>query len=221
MKNFVLTAVVAAVLGGASDADAQLGVAVRGGTLGAGVDAAYGFGKFAVRAGAGVFPVEPEGTISDVDYTVTLPGPIFTAGLDYNVIGPIRLTAGFLFGAEKTELVANYSGSSEQTVRIGDRDYTTSELGQLIGVLETSASAPYLGIGFGRHFSRGLGVVLDLGVAFMGESKLTLRATGTAANHPTLNQDLNAEAAEVMDELEQYTRLFPILNLGLKFGIGR
>jgi len=219
MKKFVLTAVVAALLGGAADAEAQFGVAVRGGTLGAGIDAAYGFGKFAVRAGGGFFPVEPEGNFSDVDYTVTLPGPLFTAGIDYNLIGPVRLTAGMLFGAQKTELVADYTGSGDKSIDIGGEDYTAAEIGRLTGVFETSSAAPYLGLGLGRHFRRGVGIVLDLGVAFLGEPSLTLRATGSP-NNAQLQRDLNAEAAEVMDDLEKYTRLYPILSLGLKFGIG-
>lgn len=221
MKKFVLTAVVAALLGGAAEANAQFGVAVRGGTLGAGVDAAYGFGKFAVRAGGGFFPVDPEGTISEVDYTVKLPGPIITVGLDYNLVGPLRLTAGILFGAQETELLADYTGSSSGSITIGDNEYTAAEIGRLTGVFETSSAAPYVGLGLGRQFTPGIGLVLDLGVAFLGDPSLRLTANGSAAGNQTLQQDLNTEAAEVMDELEKYTRLYPILSLGLKFGIGR
>jgi len=215
------TGLAAALLVGVHPAAAQIGVGVKAGTTGVGVEAAMGIGsRLAVRGSATMYPKDPSGTFSDVDYTVELPSPLFMVGADlYPLGGGLRIMGGLLLGAEETNLIAKYNG----TVELGGNEFDASELGDLRGVFTASNAAPFVGIGFGKHFSRGLGITLDLGVAFLGDPELRFSSTGPCNDDPVCGPELSAalarEEAAVQDDLDKYARYFPILNLGIKFGL--
>src|SRR5688572_2460391 len=134
VKNQAIISAFLAVITWTGQTEAQLGFGARVGTLGLGGDVVYGFSeKVAVRGSLSGFPIRPSGTISDVDYRIRMPGPMFGAGLDYYVAGPLRLTGGVLTGIQKTAFTADYRGSFTGNVRIGDNTYTPAEIGQLSG----------------------------------------------------------------------------------------
>jgi len=217
----IWTGLAATLAVGVHPAAAQLGVGVKAGTTGVGAEAAFGItSRLAVRGSATMFPTEPSGSFSDVDYTVELPSPLFTVGADlYPFGGGFRIMGGLLIGAEQTNLLAEYTG----TVELGNQEFSASELGDLRGVFTTSNAAPFVGIGFGKHFGRGLGLTLDLGVAFLGDPELRFSTTGPCNDDPVCGPQLRAAIAEeeaaVQDDLDKYARYFPILSLGLKFGL--
>ena len=108
------------------------------------------------------------------------------------------------------------------TVQVGDSTFTGAELGTLEGAFETSNAAPYVTIGFGRHTGAGFGLVLDLGVAFMGESSLSLTAPNSTRTGPAkarLDAELAKEVEGVEEDLRKYTKLFPMLNIGIRIGL--
>lgn len=200
------------------EAQAQ-GVAIgaRAGTLGLGGEAAIGLGsRLAIRGGVGVIPYKPTFTISDIDWEVEPPSPLMTVGVDLYVTPGLRLMGGVLLGADQIDVTGEWEGS----VTIGDRTY--SDVSTLTGAVKANSTAPFAGIGFGRHVANGMGLTLDLGVAFRGESKVTLQATGNATNRPEFQAELEKERAQAEEDINErsYTKLFPILSLGLRFGLG-
>jgi len=217
----IWTGLAVTLLAGVRPAAAQLGVGVKAGTTGVGAEAALGVGsRLALRGSATLFPVEPSGSFSDVDYTVELPSPLFMVGADLYPFGNgFRIMGGLLLGAGETRLIGEYNG----TVDIGGTEYNASELGDLNGLFTTSDAAPFVGIGFGKHFGRGLGVTLDLGVAFLGDPDLQFSATGPCTQNASCNAELQAaldrEEAAVQDDLDRYARYYPIVNLGFKVGL--
>lgn len=223
MRRFAMWTGLAAavVLGSVQPAVAQLGVGAKVGTTGVGGEVALGLSpQLALRGSATVFPTDPSGTYSDVDYTLELPSPVFMVGADfYPLGGGFRIMGGVLIGAEETTLTGRYSG----TVEIGNRQYQASDLGDLRGLFTTRNTAPFVGIGFGRHVGTGIGLTLDLGVAFLGDPTLRLSANGPCTENPTCNAELQTqlrqEEAEIQDDLDRYARYFPILNLGVKIGL--
>ena len=197
----------------------QLGVGSRTGTLGLGAELAVGVTRhLAVRGGIGFFPVEPKQEFSDLEFTVELPGPLTTLGVDfYPTGGGFRLVGGILFGAETTTIEGTYLGQ----VEIGGREYLGQDLGELVGVFTTSNAAPFAGIGFGRH-TGGFGLTVDLAAAFLGDPGFTVQATENNAvtSSPEFQADLAQEEAAILEDLDRYARVFPVLNIGLRFKVG-
>ena len=52
---------------------------------------------------------------------------------------------------------------------VTERLVTPQALGTLTGVVDSRSQAPYVLIGLGKHTSAGMGLSVDLGVAFLGD----------------------------------------------------
>lgn len=217
MKWMVAALAVALAVPGAAAAQ-SLGVAARAGTLGLGAEGALGLGdRFVARGGVGLMPFELNGDIDDIDVTLELPKTWYNVGLDFYLTGVVRLGAGFLFKPDDITL----TGEPTTTVDIGGRDFTPDEIGRLVGSFDTGNRAPYVLLGFGKHTASGIGLSLDLGVAFVDEPQVTLRSEGgTFSDQTELRARLDAEAENFEEDLPAYLDIWPILSLGLRFGIG-
>ena len=215
-RTFVF--LVAAGLAGPLAAAAQgFGIGARVGTLGLGGEAAVELTeRIVVRGGLGLTPFEPSATFDDIDVTLTLP-TWYNAGVDLYLNGAVRIGGGMLFKADDPEL----TGTFNQPQDVGGQTFTPAEIGTLKGVIDSSDSVPYVLIGFGRHTSPGVGLFLDLGVAFLGDPEVTLTSEGgTLSNDPTMRSALDQEAQDFEDDMKAYLRYWPILSLGLRIGLG-
>ena len=95
-------------------------------------------------------------------------------------------------------------------------------IGTLVGVIDSSDQVPYVLLGFGKHTAPGMGLFLDVGVAFMGEPDFQLDAEGGSLNSQSgpLRTALDTEEQEFEDDAGAYLRYWPILNLGFRIGVG-
>ena len=94
-------------------------------------------------------------------------------------------------------------------------------MGPVTGSGTSKERAPYVLIGFGRHTDRGFGLSLDIGAAFTGDPGVTLDATGgTYPDQDELDARLDAEARNFENDMKTYLRIWPILSLGLRLGLG-
>lgn len=215
----VLLATLALLLTVSVSATAQgVGIAARAGTLGLGGEAALGLGdRLVIRGGVGVLPWEVEGTIDDIDLTLELPRTSYNVGADLYLTDAFRLGGGMLFRSEDVLV----SGTPTTTWNIGGRDFTPEELGTLRGRVASGPRAPYVLLGFGKHTSSGIGLTLDLGAAFLDEPDVALDSEGgTFSDEPELRARLDAEERTFEEESPAYLNLWPILNLGLRIGVG-
>ncbi|MFQ5537164.1 MAG: hypothetical protein ACE5GJ_06895 [Gemmatimonadota bacterium] len=223
MRKSILAAAAALMLAMPVSLFAQgLAVAARGGTLGVGAEAALGLSSnFAIRGGIGLMPFEPSATIDGIDYTLKLPETWVNIGADLYLGGGFRIGAGMLFKPDDPTLTGEVSAS--KSVTIGDKTYTASDVAQLSGTLDSKDQAPYVLIGFGRHTKSGIGLFLDIGAAFVGDPKVTLSATGnpTVVNSSEFQSELRKQEQNTENDLGSYLKIWPILNLGLKIGLGR
>ncbi len=197
------------------------GIAARAGTMGAGGEVALGLtDAFVIRGGFGVTLVEPTVTIDDIEFTLTLPNKWITIGADLYLGDSFRIGAGMLFKPDDPTLVGNITGST--SVDIGDMTYTASDIAQLTGTLDSKDQAPYVLIGFGRHTASGIGLFLDMGAAFIGEPEVGLAATGNSVvvNSAEFRSELRKQETNIEDDLGSYIKVWPILNIGLRIGIG-
>lgn len=198
-------------LGSAQD----LGGSVHIGTLGLGGRLAIPLGDVVnLRGGIDFQPFEIEADLSDVVYDLDLPSPSFSALLDWHPGGGgFRASGGAVLFANELEL----KGTPTEDVDFGGQSYSPSEIGTLIGSLGTAQFGPYLGIGWGDATTGAWGFAADLGVVIHGTPDVELRATGPVGGQPSFQSDLEAELADINDEIES-VKVYPILNLGLSFG---
>ena len=208
----LLVVLAIAMTPGSLMAQGGIGIAGHVGTMGVGVDAAIspapGIG---LRAGANIMPVEINGAFSDVDFTVNLQSPQMTAMVDLYPFGGFRLSGGLRYSSSNIVL----AGDVTQAVDLGGTNYT---LDSLVGTIVTPDIAPYVGIGFGNPAKRGLGIFIDLGVAYQGAPELDLDAFGNATALPGFATNLEAERLDIEDALGTYFRFYPVISLGLSIG---
>ncbi len=205
--------------GAADTLYAQVGVGLGGrvGTLGLGGELAVGLTeRFVVRGGIGFMPYEPTLSLGDIDVDVTLP-TVYNVGVDLYLNGALRIGGGMLFRSDDPEATAVFTQDQD----IGGTTYTPSQLGTLLGVLDSNNRAPYVLIGFGRHTATGTGLFVDFGVAFLGDPTVRLDVIGGSLDPDTdagLRSALDQEAADFEEDVGGYLKLFPILNIGFRIG---
>jgi hypothetical protein len=188
------------------------------GTTGLGGDLAVALGEnVQVRGAAGVMPIEPSWIVSDIDVTSELSDSFLMAGIDLFPSGSgFRFGGGVLFKPHDPILTGDLAGPT----KVGEQIYTPAQIGRLIGTVESREAAPYLLIGFGKHASAGIGLFVDLGVAFVGASAVHLESWGgTLSENAQFRVELAREEAEWQERLDD-AEVYPILNLGLRVGIG-
>jgi len=158
-------------------------------------------------------------TIDDIEFTVTLPEKWISIGADIYLGGTFRIGAGMLFKPDDPTLTGEIVGGS---VQIGDVTYTSTDVAQLTGTLDSKDSAPYVLIGFGKHTSTGIGLFLDLGAAFIGEPVVSLDATGnsTLIGTSEFQAELRKQEINIENDLGSYIKVWPIINIGLRIGVG-
>ena len=218
MKKFPYACLLVVLVAGPAAASAQFGVAGRVGTLGIGFEGAVGLSdRVVVRGGVGVSTIEASTTFNDIRVDLTLPGSWYNLGIDFYLSSAFRIGGGVLFKPDDPTLTGAFDGP----VDIGGRTFTPSEIGTLTGRVMSDNQAAYALIGFGKHTSRGIGLSLDVGAAFLGTPSVSLAAEGgTFPDQAELNQRLDQEARDFEDDMKAYLQVWPILNLGIRIGVG-
>jgi hypothetical protein len=218
-KN-VLVMLCAAALAFPAGATAQgFGAAARAGTFGLGAEAAIGLGShLAIRGGGGVLPFEYNSEFDGVAFSIGAPKTAANVGIDLfpSSSGAFRLSVGALF---RSNILL--TGELTQPAEIGNRTFTSQELGTLSGEVAGASVAPYGTIGFGRHQASGLGFFFEVGAAMMGEPTVTLASTGgTMSSSNEMNDQLRAEETRAEDDMGAFLKFHPIINFGVSFGLG-
>ncbi|OQX12925.1 MAG: hypothetical protein BWK76_16985 [Desulfobulbaceae bacterium A2] len=186
---------------------------VKAGTLGAGLEGNLELSEWCgLRLGANAMQFSMNETVDNVDYDADLRLRNATALLDlYPFQGVFRLTGGVMYNANEFEL----EGRSSIPAVINGHAYTPAELGTLSGKAEFNSWAPYAGLGWSSRLGEeaGWGVAFDLGVVFQGHPQVTsLSASGTYANNPQLQADLERERVKVEDEFDGL-KYYPVVSL--------
>ena len=197
----------------------------RAGTLGVGADISIATSDwFIFRGGAGLLGVETDltsvsGLADNRSGILALPKAFYTVGADIEV-GNFRIGGGMLYkGGDPHYAIRLGDGA---TIDIGDGTYTEPQITELTTTLLSDAWAPYVLLGFGQHNASGLGLFLDVGVAFLDHPELRMSAAGDAATLRSrgFRDNLRAEQRSVRDDMGDLVNYWPILNLGIRYGVG-
>jgi hypothetical protein len=202
----------------------DIAVAGRAGTIGLGVEGAYGLGdRFTLRGGLGLTPIEIDGSslidvADEVEATLTLPKSWYNIGADLHIAGGFRIGGGMLFKSGDPTLEGTLDATG--TIEIDGVEYTGSDVASVTGILDSKNQAPYAIVGFGSPRGSGIGLFLDVGVAFVGDPQVALSATGNSAivESQEFQTRLRAEEQRIEDRAGEYLKLWPILNLGVRIG---
>jgi len=222
-KTLVLVALLPISVPGLLSAQ-DIAVAGRAGTIGLGVEGAYGLGnRITLRGGIGLTPIEIDASSlievgDEVEATLIFPKTWYNFGADLHLGGGFRIGGGMLFKNADPTIEGRLSSTG--TIEIDGVEYTGADVSTVTGVLDSKDQAPYAIIGFGSPRGSGIGLFLDLGVAFLGEPQVALSATGNEAivGSPQFQTRLRAEEQRIEDRAGEYLKLWPIINLGVRIG---
>lgn len=210
----------------------DIGVGVKAGTVGAGVDFSVALTR-TINARVSLTSID----IDDMDETITVgdqgaEGQIdaelsadFGANallLDWYVFdGTFHLTAGFLKNNGKLDFSGELIGGS---IEIDGQQIDASDIqGDLGGSISAGESyEPYLGIGWGRKASRnsGLSITVDIGVALLDPSSELTATIDPGSTNFVDQADLDATLREMEDDINSdlsELEAWPILSLGLNY----
>lgn len=195
-------------------AAAQMGVAIRVGTLGPGVEIARQIvPMLAVRLAGSYLPPmsSPAITLEDEDVDVEFTGDAslksFAGLVDFTPFGAgFRLSGGVVYNASQIQA----TGVPLDDYTLLARTFTAADLGTLTATLDYDTKiAPYGGVGFGSVARGGLiGMVFDLGVIFTGPPDISFSGNGMLEPTGTVNQPVIQDALDGI-------QLYPVISFGL------
>jgi hypothetical protein len=199
-----------AVLGAAALSAQAAGLGVRAGTTGLGVDFGWGIAPtLGGRIGLSGMNFNTDVETDDVRYDAKAKIANLNLLLDWSPLGPFRITGGFIANNNKVDLngVPTSGGAfiPPGTTLTGtvtpDKDF-----------------APYLGVGYGNVWTKGVNFYFDLGVMFQGSPQvsLTCQPAGSPSCAAAQGQ-IAAEQQRVQDELNKF-KYYPVLNFGITIG---
>jgi len=194
----------------------DLGVAVRVGTVGLGVEVSKWItGHLGARFGANLFTKnfkDRELSGNHYDAQIKVHAVMALADIYLSRRGAFHFTAGLSTNPARVTATGTPSGG---TFEINNHTYTSSQVGVLTAEAKFKKMAPYVGLGFGTAARGGrLAFVFDLGVA-LGKPRILLTASGAASNSQ-LQNDLNAEIADAQQDANKLPG-YPVLSLGLMY----
>lgn len=219
----ILAALLAAA---APHAAAQtVSVAGRAGTLGLGPDVSVSWDdRFILRGGVSLLPLAVDLTsvfrlADDLSARLTLPNAFYTLGAAMEH-GIFRVGAGLLYKHNDPRLVIKLGDGA--SIKIGNGRYTALQVTELTATLRSDPWLPYLLVGLGEHNARGLDIFVDVGVAFLNDPELVLRAHGESAllRSRLFRDHLSAEQFTVRRDLGRLVDYWPIVNFGVRYGFG-
>ena len=205
------------------------GLGLKVGTLGVGVDFEHFFTKkHALRINPNYLKItRDDEEIEGINYDAEL--KLQNAGLiyDYHPWGTaFRVSTGIYYNGNK--LTATARPSSTETYTIGNHKYQLDSQASIDAKVDFKKVAPYVGIGWSSAEKNGWHLIADIGVMYVGSPKVDYKvnsATGTikdltlnqeiSINSTILNEQIDKEAAEIKDEIDDY-KWWPVLTIGIQ-----
>lgn len=184
--------------------------------LGLGADVCYRLSdRFSVSLGGGLPSTGvAEGVeLGELEYEMTIKlGGLNAFAAWYPFGGDFHLGGGVVTVRSPWTLKA----ASASSYTINGTGYSAADVGRLQGEVRMGYSvAPAFVLGWGNAVRRGrrLGLVVDVGLAYVGSEKLVLEANGPRAGDLDFQRDLAAENARHSSR----HALWPILKLGVSY----
>jgi hypothetical protein len=199
---------------GTVNADSNLGVGVKAGTLGFGFEARWQPVPLVdFRLGTNLYDYTDNRNEAGINYDGDLNlETIYLTGNFHFPISPFRVTAGAFSNGNEVKLVS----ADNIGFNIGGIDYPAGAVGTLTSKTTFDDIAPYLGIGYDFEMFGKAGFNLDFGVLWQGEPEVTLDATGTSVGNPIFDAALENERQQLEDVMNDL-KAWPVVSLGFVY----
>lgn len=197
-----------------ADADDNLWLGVKAGTLGIGIEGTWRPIEWLdLRVGANRYDYTDSGSKAGINYDGTLQLDTYygTANLRFP-LSPFRISAGYFSNSNKVIL----DSVDSPTFDIGGVSYTASEVGTLTAQADWPSSSPYLGAGFDFELFNKVGLNFDFGVLWQGDPRVSMQSTGSLADDPLFLQAIETERSELEDDISAL-KAYPVLSMGINF----
>ncbi len=194
-----------------ASADMDVGVGIKAGTLGAGIEAKWRpLPYLDLRVGANSYELDDIGSRAGINYDATLGLETFYGTINLRFpLTPLRLSAGAFSNGNEVLLVSQETN----LIDIGNATYPSAAVGTLTSTTSFPDVAPYLGVGFDFSLFSRVGLNLDFGVLWQGEPEVTLTANGALAGDPAFQASLELERLELANEFSDF-KAWPVASLG-------
>ncbi|MDH3441955.1 MAG: hypothetical protein OEM63_14445 [Gammaproteobacteria bacterium] len=214
LKGLVLLTALA--FSGTAAAEDSFWFGVKAGTLGIGGEASWRPIEWLdLRAGINFYDYDDTTDYAGIDYdgTLALENYYVTGNFRFP-LSPFRLTVGAYQNNNEVQLVSQ--NAADFLIGNNPVPYTAADVGTLTAVAGFDSVAPYVGAGFDFDILDRLGLSLDFGVLWQGEPSVSIVADGLLGSDPVFLADLNAEIAELQNEVDSM-KAYPVISLGVNF----
>ena len=193
--------------------DPHVGISVKAGTTGAGLDLTKSiFENVNIRLGYNRLDFSHSLTASGITYDGDVKLETVPVFLDWHVFsGGFRISTGVFYN--NTDMTVNSRATG--LVTVGNTTLDASTLGTLRGSVGFGNSfVPYFGFGWGNSVDSEdrWGFAADVGVYYQGEPSVTLTQSGTAVSAA----DLAQEEQSLRNALNDLT-FYPVATVGVFF----
>jgi len=225
MKKTTLTLL---LLGTVLQAENNIAVGAKFGTLGFGLDASMPVNdKVNLRLNVNKGSLDLDA--SDSDLTQNGSFDLLSAGVlaDYHPMqNGFRISGGLYYNGNKLDVT---SGEKNKKVKVGKHDYDFTKDSKTKITIDTKNIAPYIGIGWGNTFTSNSpwSFNVDLGVLYQGAVKTKMSMSGTAKDHntgETIDLATNAQFLEdaknernFIDDNTKGIEWYPVVSVGVSY----
>lgn len=235
MKRAVIGGVMTAVVlvSGVAQAEIGLGLGVKAGTLGLGVEVTKSLiGTLNGRLGFNRYKFSTSGSVGDAGYEIAGHKIDLIDDADYNIDmkwqstallldwhpggGTFRLTAGYILNGGSLGMRVKPVDS----YRIGGMTYQATDVSDIAATLNFS-NGPYLGLGWGNAGRGGLGFSFELGVFLQDTPEVRFSGTcnsSVSSVCENFRASLAKEEQELRDSLDDIPWFYPQIALGISYG---
>jgi hypothetical protein len=198
--------------------DSELGIGIKAGTLGLGVEGRWsGLPYMDLRLGANAYTYDADGLQSNNLYETDLDLETYYLTANFHFpLSPFRLTVGAFSNGNEVNMVGAETGD----YNFGGTTWTQDQVGTLSSTTSFASTAPYVGLGFDFELFGKAGLNFDVGVLLQGEPEVNLVSTGTAWDDPLIQDEfqasLEAERLQLEKEMSDF-KAYPVISLSFVY----
>jgi hypothetical protein len=207
-----------ATVAGFAQAQTPFSASIHAATTGVGVEGQYKVNDWlAVRADGDWFSYSRSFNSNDIRYNGRATWSTAGAFADLHPFkNAFFVSGGAYFGDRKVTL----TGVPATNQTVGGVVLTPVQIGQLNGKGTLSSTAPFGGLGYDGSFRAKSGLFFKglVGVAFSDDPRISLTASGPAANTPVVQQYLATYVAQEQAQVQhdaRFLKTYPVASLGL------
>jgi len=214
-KNIAGVLALAFLTSGVANADdSELGIGIKAGTLGLGVEGRWsGLPYMDLRLGANAYTYNDDGRQANNLYEADLDLETYYLTANFHFpLSPFRLTVGAFSNGNEFNMIGAETGDYD----FGGQNFTQDQVGVLTSTTSFASTAPYVGLGFDFELFGKAGLNFDLGVLLQGDPEVTLEATGSGLGDQFFEDALEAERLELEEDMSDF-KAYPVISLSFVY----